>query len=245
MSRTVGWSNIPWGFPDGFRQDGLRRLTGRWYAQPSRSCNEKVPQRIILVVSRSLLCPAGPDDNNCLSDTLRRARRVHAQRRLPPRSDRLWPKSAEPPMAGRRQDRRSVRAQLRRGRRELHPSRRQGVGGLPLRDDRRGRPRRCPPHEYGIALRVRQPHRVAVADLQAVPGTRHPAHPVRRRHGHGAQSAGHRVRPGGRLRNVFPRLSLDRLPIRTRRRGTGTHAKGDRNPYGNRRRAAARLVHRT
>ena len=69
---------------------------------------------------------------------------------LSARHDRLWAHAALRRLAEQRARGGAVRHQLRGGRREQHPPRRRGVGGLPVGNRRRRAVARHAPHEHGV-----------------------------------------------------------------------------------------------
>ena len=103
------------------------------------------------------------------------------------RPARLRPPGAARALARRREDRRAVRAQLRRRRREQRAARRPDVRDLPVRAGHRAGLRE-PPHDDGVDLRVRLARRRL-------------AHPARVR---AARAAAHRVRRGHRRWSATP-----------------------------------------
>lgn len=130
--------------------------------------------------------------------------------RLSPRPDRLRPHPAPRQLAGRGEDRRAVRAQLRGGWRKLRAAWRRGVRAVPLRDHWCPRLPRSPP-EHGVDLRVRFPGR-GVAHPARVRAPRSAAHRVWRGHGPGAPPGGGPCLQGAGPRGRLPWLSLDPLP---------------------------------
>src|SRR5262245_60830762 len=78
----------------------------------------------------------------------------HATRpELPPRSDRLRPPPGTRELAGPSAYRGAIRAELRRGRRELRAAWRPRVRAVPVGDRRRGRVP-VAPYEHGVDLRI-------------------------------------------------------------------------------------------
>ncbi len=146
-------------------------------------------------------------------------------------------------LAGPGPHRPAVRPQLRGRRRELRAARRCGVGDLPVRDRRRAGLRGAPPVD-GVDVRVRLARR-RLAHPARVRAARPAADGVRRRDGAAAPSRADAGLRRSRPRDRLPRLALDPLPAHGRGRGARAHR--DRHadhPRADRRRLAARLVHR-
>mmetsp|Transcript_65305 Transcript_65305/g.154238 ORF Transcript_65305/g.154238 Transcript_65305/m.154238 type:complete len:214 (+) Transcript_65305:819-1460(+) len=167
---------------------------------------------------------------------------------LPPRPDRLRREPTSRSVARQRPRGGAVRAELRRGRRELGAAWRCRQRAVPLRDVQPGQlPGPAP--EHGEHLRVRFARR-RVADAEGVRAARAAADGVRRGHGAGARA---RRDPGlcrAEPRDRLARLALDPLPGRRRRHRTRPPGPGHGQPAAPhprppcRRTARPGLVHR-
>ena len=100
-----------------------------------------------------------------------------------------------------------------------------------------------PPHEDGVALRIRLSCRACGACC-ASSAARAAADHLRRGHGARAESAGARGVRTARRRDRLPRLALDQLPTRRARGRARAHRRGRAADDRVDRRGAAGLVHR-
>ena len=142
----------------------------------------------------------------------------------PARPHRLRRHTADRGLAGRRADRGPVRHQLRGGRREQRPQRRRGseaflsdMVGAPSHPARAMAMESL--YEYGSRAGFWRLHRL-FTDRQV------PVTVVRRRPGDGEESRRGRGDAGGRLGDRQPRLALDRLSGRSRRRPSASTSRG-------------------